>query len=81
MVPPKATLADDVDLSAVAAAFELSGGEIRNAMLAAAYMAASDGGLITQRHVRQAAAREMTKAGRVVGDDASAVTTERPAPE
>jgi len=71
MVPQQATLADDVDLSAVAAGFELSGGEIRNAMLAAAYMAAGDGGLITQRHVRQAAAREMTKAGRVVGEEGS----------
>jgi hypothetical protein len=67
--PSEAALAEDVDLGAVAHAFDLSGGEIRNAALAAAFLAAADGSPIMRRHVVGAALREMRKAGRVVADE------------
>jgi SpoVK/Ycf46/Vps4 family AAA+-type ATPase len=70
MFPAAAPLEEDLDLGAVARAFELSGGEIRNAALAAAYLAAEEGGAVGQRHVERAARREMIKAGRVVSDGA-----------
>jgi SpoVK/Ycf46/Vps4 family AAA+-type ATPase len=64
MLPGSAPLADDVDLAALARAVELSGGEIRAASLAAAYLAAAEGGPIRQRHLVGAVLRELDKAGR-----------------
>jgi hypothetical protein len=59
-LPPRAPLAPDVDLAALAAAFEIAGGDIRNAMLKAVYLAAlgdaSDEALvITQAHLETGA--------------------------
>jgi AAA+ superfamily predicted ATPase len=62
--PAQAPLAADIGLDAIAATFEISGGNIRNAALAAAYLAASDGGVIEQSHVLRALARELEKIGR-----------------
>ena len=42
LMPAAAPLGDDVDFEAVAEAFELSGGSIRNALLRAAYRAAAE---------------------------------------
>ncbi|WP_454698349.1 ATP-binding protein [Arthrobacter humicola] len=64
MLPDSAPLASDVDLAALAAAVELSGGEIRAASLSAAYLAAADEGPIRQRHLIGAVLRELDKAGR-----------------
>ena len=63
--PPEAPLADDVDLPFLAQQFELAGGNIRNVALAAAFMAAEDGGRIEMRHVVTATARELEKLGRL----------------
>ncbi len=56
-------LGEDVDLNALAETFELAGGHIRQAVLAAAYEAVEDGE-ITQRHLMRAVAREYVKLGR-----------------
>lgn len=62
--PAQAPLCDAVDLTAIAETFELSGGDIRNAALAAAYLAASAGQPIGMAHLLRAIERELSKAGR-----------------
>jgi len=56
--------ADPVDVDALAAAIELSGGDIRNIVLAAAYDAAAAGRPVGHRLVVEAATREHLKLGR-----------------
>ncbi len=58
-------LADDVDLSFCAKAFELSGGNIRNVVVTAAYLAAEDGTDVTMRHLVLGVQREFRKLGRL----------------
>ena len=62
--PTAAALDPAVDLPEIAATFELSGGNIRNAALAAAYLAAADGGRIAMPHLLRAITRELEKMGR-----------------
>jgi Winged helix domain, variant/ATPase family associated with various cellular activities (AAA) len=62
--PLAAPLGSDLDLDAIADKFELSGGNIRNAAIAAAYLAAADDTAIGRRHVVGAVARELEKQGR-----------------
>jgi DNA polymerase III delta prime subunit len=54
---------EDLDWDALAAA-ELTGGSIQSAALAAAYLAAADGGAITEEHVAHALLREHQKLGK-----------------
>lgn len=68
MLPAAAARDADVDLGQLARRFELSGGEIKNAALAAAYVAAAEGTSIHMRHLVQAVRREMRKNGKVVTD-------------
>ena len=56
----------DLDLEALARRFELSGGHIRNIALAAAFLAASDGEVVTMGHVLRATRREYQKMGKVL---------------
>ena len=62
--PWEAPLGADIDMDALGRSFELSGGNIRNAALAAAYLAAGEGGPIARRHVLKAIASELEKMGR-----------------
>jgi ATPase family associated with various cellular activities (AAA) len=66
--PAETPLADDVDLDALAATQRLSGGQIKNAALAAAYLAACNGGVISQEHLEHALRREYEKSGRAFAD-------------
>jgi hypothetical protein len=63
----KAALADDVDL-AFLSRFELSGGDIRNAAVAAVLLA-HDEQRIAMRHLVLATSRELRKAGRLTQPD------------
>jgi hypothetical protein len=63
--PARAPLAADVNLGELAKRYELAGGNIRNAALAAAYLAAADGGEITRQHIQNAIRREHQKMGRL----------------
>jgi AAA+ superfamily predicted ATPase len=64
---PAATPRDgSLDLGFMARRFELAGGNIRNIALAAAFLAASDGGLVTMSHLIRATRREYQKMGKVV---------------
>lgn len=66
--PKNAPLADDVDIDLLAHRYHLAGGNIRNAALASAFLAASDGGVITMKHVQSAIRREHQKMGRLLQD-------------
>ena len=65
LLPTRAPVADDIDLDVLAGKFRLSGGSIRNCALAAAFLAADDGGTIAMRHLLQAVFAEYLKLGRL----------------
>jgi hypothetical protein len=50
----------------MAGRFKLSGGNIKNIALAAAYLAAADGGRVSMAHLRQATRREYQKLGKML---------------
>ncbi|HWN43891.1 MAG TPA: AAA family ATPase [Thermoanaerobaculia bacterium] len=56
----------DLDLDFMARRFEIPGGNIRNIALASAFLAASDGGVVTMAHLIRATQREYQKMGKVV---------------
>ena len=62
--PTEVPLAEDVDLDDLADRFRLSGGNIRNAALAAAFLAAEDGTDVRRHHLLLAVRREYQKLGR-----------------
>lgn len=66
MLPPGAPCAAALDLPRLAAKFALSGGEIRNIVLAAAFLAADEGTEIAMRHLLRGLQRELVKSGKVV---------------
>ncbi|HXH22487.1 MAG TPA: ATP-binding protein [Dehalococcoidia bacterium] len=61
-----APMADDVDLSFMARQFRIAGGNIRNIVVLAAFLAASTGEPIGMNHLIQATKREYQKLGRLV---------------
>ena len=61
-------LADDIDYAFLAEAFELSGGEIKNIVLNAAFYGAAEDSAVAMRHIMKAVYREKTKAKRVAFD-------------
>jgi SpoVK/Ycf46/Vps4 family AAA+-type ATPase len=62
--PAETPLAADLDLGFLAHRFKLSGGNIKNIVLAAAFIAANDGGRVTTAHLLQATRREYQKMGK-----------------
>lgn len=63
--PSQAPLSEELDFRFLGQQFEMSGGNIRNAALSAAFLAADGKGSITMEHVVLAIAREMKRMGRV----------------
>jgi SpoVK/Ycf46/Vps4 family AAA+-type ATPase len=66
LLPDSAPVAEDVDIPFLARQFKLSGGSIRNVSLAAAFMAADDGGVIGMPQLVRGVALEYEKHGRLV---------------
>ena len=66
LVPADAPLAGDVHFGFLARQFELSGGNIRNVSVTAAFLAAEADGELRMEHYVQAAARELLKLGRIL---------------
>ena len=62
--------ADDIDVEFLGTRFEIAGGDIRNAVLCAAFLAAEDGELVSMWHLVQGLARELRKGGRLLDPDA-----------
>jgi hypothetical protein len=63
-VPGGAPVAEEVNFRELAALFPVVGALIRNAAVAAGFLAAADGGVITRNHFIHAIRREYEKAGR-----------------
>ncbi|MEZ4707548.1 MAG: ATP-binding protein [Caldilineaceae bacterium] len=69
LFPPTVPRADDLDLDFFAREFELAGGNIRNIIVSAAYLAADNGQVVTREHLLHGAKRELRKMGRLVGEE------------
>ena len=65
MIPAQAPRAEVLDFEEVADRFELTGGNIRNAAIRAAVLAAAEGQAIATRHLLDAASREYGELGRI----------------
>jgi AAA+ superfamily predicted ATPase len=68
LIPPTAQVAPDIDFARVAQRFDFSGGHIRNAVVRAAFIAASEGSPIRQDHLERGAKREYEELGRITRD-------------
>ena len=66
--PVTTPLANDFDLDFLARQFKLTGGNIKNIALAAAFLAAEDGGAVTMAHLLHATRREYQKMGKVLSE-------------
>ncbi|HEY5912873.1 MAG TPA: hypothetical protein VJA21_19955 [Verrucomicrobiae bacterium] len=58
-------MGEDIDFTFLARQFAMTGGNIKNAALSAAFLAAADGGKVQMRHLVQAVAREWQKLGKL----------------
>jgi SpoVK/Ycf46/Vps4 family AAA+-type ATPase len=67
-VPPDVPVAGDVDWAELAQRFRVAGGNIRNIILAAAFLAAEEDAPLALRHLLHAARREYQKLGRLIND-------------
>ncbi len=65
LIPAAAPTRGDIDFSFLARQFQLTGGEIRNVALAAAFLAAHEGSEIAMDHVVRAMARQRRKQGKI----------------
>ena len=66
--PTLAPMGDSVDLVFMARQFKITGGNIRNIALGAAFLAAENGGQITMTSLIRATKREYQKMGKIVVD-------------
>lgn len=62
--PGQTPLSEDIDYPFLAEQFQLTGGDIRNVALEAAFLAAQDGGVITMRQLTCALGRQLLKQGK-----------------
>jgi AAA+ superfamily predicted ATPase len=67
-IPELLPLAGDVDLAFMARQFKIAGGNIRNIVLAAAFLAAGEGEQVGMRHFIRSTRREYQKLSRMVTD-------------
>jgi SpoVK/Ycf46/Vps4 family AAA+-type ATPase len=58
-----------LDIDFMARRFEITGGNIRNIALAAAFLAADDGNVVTMNHLLHGTKREFQKMGKVVAEN------------
>jgi AAA+ superfamily predicted ATPase len=66
--PPETPLAGDVDYRLLAERFRLAGGNIRNIIMAAAFLAAEAGETVAMAHLLHATRREYQKMGRLIDE-------------
>ncbi len=65
LFPEEAPLSDDIDYGFLAKRFKLSGGNIKNIVVNAAFLAAENSGVIAMEEVIKAAKREFQKIGKI----------------
>jgi len=69
LFPPAVPTSDDIDLPLLADRFRLAGGNIRNIIVSAAYLAAAGGESVSMSHLLHGTRRELQKMGRLVQDE------------
>ncbi len=69
ILPQRTPRQGDIDWEWFAERFELAGGNIRNVALAAAFLAAAQGGMVTRSHLLQGIRREYQKMGKVLMEE------------
>ncbi len=69
LFPPDVPRDPDLDFNLLARRFKLAGGNIRNIIVSAAYLAAADGQNVTMDHLLHGTRRELQKMGRLVGEE------------
>jgi len=67
--PEETPLADDVDFKVLARRFRLAGGNIRNIIMAAAFLAAEDNESVSMKHLLHGSRREYQKIGRLIDEE------------
>ena len=67
--PPEAPLDNDVDFAFVARQFRITGGNIKNIALGAAFLAAQNGNIINMNNIIRATKREYQKMGKLCTED------------
>ena len=73
LFPPDVPRDEDIDFELLARRFKLAGGNIRNVIVSAAYLAADDGNRVTMQHLLHGTRRELQKMGRLVNEKDMAV--------
>jgi hypothetical protein len=68
LFPPDVPRQPDLDFAPLAKRFKLAGGNIRNIIVGAAFLAAADGGSVTMAHLLHGTRREMQKMGRLMNE-------------
>ena len=68
LFPAKVPRSADVDLDLLARRFKLTGGNIRNILVNASYLAAANGRCITMEYLLHGTRRELQKMGRIVSE-------------
>ncbi|MEM7348704.1 MAG: ATP-binding protein, partial [Chloroflexota bacterium] len=66
LFPDTVPKAKDLDFLYLAKRFKLAGGNIRNVITSAAFLAAADGGKVTMDHLLHGTRRELQKMGRLM---------------
>jgi hypothetical protein len=69
LLPPEVPCDPNIDFELLARRFKLAGGNIRNIIVSAAYLAAADGGRVTMAHFLHGTRRELQKMGRLIGEE------------
>jgi SpoVK/Ycf46/Vps4 family AAA+-type ATPase len=69
LFPPEVPCAPQLDLPFLAQRFKLAGGNIRNIIVSAAYLASANGGVVTMEHLLHGTRRELQKMGRLVTEE------------
>jgi ATP-dependent 26S proteasome regulatory subunit len=68
LFPPGVPRGSDLDFELLAERFEIPGGNIRNIIVSAAYLAAANGQEVTMEHMMHAVRRELQKMGRLLSE-------------
>jgi SpoVK/Ycf46/Vps4 family AAA+-type ATPase len=66
--PKEAPLTEDIDYKYLSKQFQIAGGNIKNIVLNAAFLAAENGGVISMEHILQGTKREFEKIGKLWSD-------------
>jgi len=68
LFPPDVPLSEEIDINELGDRFKLTGGSIRNVIISASFLAASENSAVNNNHLIHAIRRELQKMGRLVNE-------------